>query len=81
MGAIPPELQKPPVLILEGYEVDIATLTDPQKTVLAGFGRRVLAWLGHLSSYDLVLRIDGHTDATGTEAHNKGLGLRRAEIV
>jgi hypothetical protein len=81
VGAIPPGIEKAPFLIVEGYAVDIDELTDPQKEVLGKFAERILLRMSHLGSVGVLIAIDGHTDSTGTEPYNKGLGMRRAKNV
>lgn len=57
------------------FDVDQATLKPEARTTLAKLAGVLLLMP------ELELRIEGHTDATGTEAHNLDLSRRRAESV
>ena len=66
---------------LDGFVRDQATLT---KKHLEAIGQLAFSIWTHLSLYvDATAAIDisGHTDTTGSEKHNSGLGTRRADNV
>ncbi|MCC6862855.1 MAG: DUF4157 domain-containing protein [Bryobacterales bacterium] len=64
-------------LTIGEFVLDSAELTEIHRTLLAGHARMLLSLLE--SDPAAAIEITGHTDATGTERHNKKLGMERAE--
>lgn len=64
---------------LDGFGLDSAALTSEQQERLAELARAILTLLRSYPGGSIAMI--GHTDATGTEAHNLGLGARRAAAV
>lgn len=64
----------------EGFEIDVA---EPTPELRARIERRAaaLAQILDAAPPGSVFIVEGHADATGSEAHNEGLGQRRAEVV
>lgn len=58
------------------FASDKAELDDAGKSALDAFAQKVKG-----DNKDVYLEIQGHTDATGSDAHNYKLGLDRAEAV
>lgn len=79
MSQMPIEVRHDPTIVVGGYAVDVSTLTAPQKRVLTQFAGRLQRGLTRLSTATVTVTALGHTDSTGSERYNKGLGLRRAE--
>ncbi len=71
------ELLEKKAVVLEGVEFDIdkATLRPASDTTLAEVAASLKEWP------DIRVEIQGHTDSTGSSAHNQGLSNRRAESV
>jgi outer membrane protein OmpA-like peptidoglycan-associated protein len=66
-------------LTLDGFALDSAALTGAHRAALAGLA---ISLQSLLRSYPTgTLSVTGHTDATGSEAHNVGLGEQRAAAV
>jgi outer membrane protein OmpA-like peptidoglycan-associated protein len=64
---------------LDGFAVDSAALTSEHRAQVSGLASSIV---GLLRSYPAgSVSLTGHTDATGSEAHNTELGQRRAEAV
>jgi hypothetical protein len=64
-----------PLEVIGGFAFDSWTITPAGHTKLIALARRITA------GGPRVLQLVGHTDRTGTAAHNQGLGKRRAEEV
>jgi OmpA family len=64
-----------PLEAIGGFALDSWTVTPAGNTKLIALARRIIA------QGPRVLQLVGHTDRTGTAAHNQGLGKRRAEEV
>jgi hypothetical protein len=66
------------MLTLDGFVIDSALLTDDHLTALRSYASTMSRLQRqHPGTFEIV----GHTDATGTEAHNQELGQRRADMV
>jgi len=69
-----------PHLNLDRFMFDKASLTDRLRKMVDNFANTViLSW--NLTQPIVVIRLIGHTDNTGTEKYNVGLGARRAKAV
>jgi hypothetical protein len=78
MGAVPETVEREPVMVIGGYAVNVARLTSVQTKQLDAIAARARVRLRQGRSVSLEVDVEGHTDSTGTEAYNEGLGLRRA---
>lgn len=74
----PPQLS---FLTLDNFDNEKAVLKPEMRRVLAGFVTHVKASWQTPGQAIGVVRLKGHTDSTGSEAFNLGLGDRRAEAV
>jgi outer membrane protein OmpA-like peptidoglycan-associated protein len=75
--------RKPPLLAflkIDKFAVDQSALTPPLKQAVTHLADSVKASWRTMQPLGIV-RLVGHTDASGTEQHNVGLGNRRAEAV
>lgn len=65
------------------FSIPNIVLFDFDKSTLRPEGRAILAQIAEYmrQAHAQTVRIEGHTDAIGTEAYNKGLSQRRAEAV
>ncbi|MCC7125153.1 MAG: OmpA family protein [Acidobacteria bacterium] len=78
-----PLKQAPPLLTffrIDGFAVDKAVLTPTLKQAVQHLATAVKTSWQTMQPIGVV-RLVGHTDASGTEQHNVGLGNRRAEAV
>lgn len=74
----PPRLS---ILTIDNFDVQKSTIKPEMRPALAGFVDHVKAsWQSTGQSIGVVC-LKGHTDSTGLEAFNRGLGDRRAEAV
>ena len=74
----PPRLS---ILTIDSFDVQKSTIKPEMRPALAGFVDHVKAsWQSTGQSIGVVC-LKGHTDSTGLEAFNRGLGDRRAEAV
>jgi outer membrane protein OmpA-like peptidoglycan-associated protein len=64
---------------LDGFGLNSAALTSGHRERIVGLAATVMSWLNRVPT--ITIGIAGHTDATGGEADNLGLGQRRAEAV
>ena len=74
----PPRLS---FLTIDNFDVQKSTIKPEMRPVLAGFVDHVKASWQSAGQVIGVVRLKGHTDSTGPEAFNRGLGDRRAEAV
>jgi hypothetical protein len=75
--------RKPPFLSflrIDKFGVNQSALTAPLKQAVAHLANSVRASWKTMRPIGII-RLVGHTDSTGAEAHNVGLGNRRAEAV
>jgi outer membrane protein OmpA-like peptidoglycan-associated protein len=75
--------RKPPLLVflkIDKFAVDQSALTPSLKQAVTHLADSVKASWKTMRPIGIV-RLVGHTDASGTEQHNVGLGNRRAEAV
>lgn len=72
---------EPLVETLVYFDVDSSRLLPDSLAELAALVTEIEARLADDASPLQRIRIEGHTDSTGTERHNEGLSLRRAEAV
>jgi outer membrane protein OmpA-like peptidoglycan-associated protein len=66
---------------LDHFTTDSAVLTKAHRASIDQLAWSVGLHLGMLRAGKASIRIVGHTDTTGTEKHNTGLGQQRAESV
>jgi len=74
----PPQLS---FLSIDNFDVKQSTIKPEMRPVLAGFVNHVKESWQSAGQAIGVVRLKGHTDSTGDEAFNRGLGDRRAEAV
>jgi outer membrane protein OmpA-like peptidoglycan-associated protein len=78
----PATAQPDPVLALDSFATNSSTLTQQHRVAIDAFAGTILARLGASPGASLSsLRVVGHTDTTGSDKHNTGLGATRAESV
>lgn len=65
--------------LLTRFALDKATLTDEHKQIIQAIAFQVWSNLELEPEATVSIAITGHTDTTGTEKHNSGLGGERAE--
>jgi OmpA family len=80
MAAMPPDTSANPAVafLVSGYAVDADRVPRGQRGRLKAYAGSVASILRSQRTATVNFRITGHTDASGTERHNEGLGLRRA---
>jgi outer membrane protein OmpA-like peptidoglycan-associated protein len=64
---------------LDGFGLNSAALTSAHRERILSLAATVMSWLDRVPT--ITIGIAGHTDATGGETDNLGLGQRRAEAV
>jgi outer membrane protein OmpA-like peptidoglycan-associated protein len=64
--------------LLDGFATDKADLTQKHQLVIDALAFQVWSNLDREPDATVSIAITGHTDTTGTEKHNSGLGDRRA---
>jgi len=69
-----------PFLKLDRFKFNKASLTDRLRGMVDNFGNTVIRSWNSTRPIE-VIRLTGHTDSTGEEKYNVGLGDRRAQVV
>lgn len=79
MAQIPTQIIRGNPMIIKGYKVNQDVLTKPQLSELSQLSSRINRAINNKDVISFKIRIVGHTDSTGSELYNKGLGMRRAK--
>ena len=79
MAQIPTQIVRGNPIIIKGYKVNQDVLTKPQLSELSQLSSRINRVINNKDIISFKIRIVGHTDSTGSELYNKGLGMRRAK--
>lgn len=66
---------------MDQFQTDSAALTKEHRASIDQLAWSISLRLGMLRAGRAAIRIVGHTDTTGTEKHNSGLGQQRADSV